>query len=130
MISDVLFEAIRDIRQYQKDWPDSYDGLKKQIDVVVETMNGLLEYLDTPPVKDGDVLKWKPVVSVYMRLLENPNTPPEFRQIIKKLIIQLAGIADGDVETLGGNGNGQRQESSGEEMFPARVGPEVRGVEQ
>jgi hypothetical protein len=98
MISDVLFEAIADIRQYQKTSPDAYDEISEQIDAVVQTMHSLLEYLDAPPVMDTEFAKWEPVVSVYMRLLENPNTPPKSREVIKKHIFRLARIVDGGVD--------------------------------
>jgi hypothetical protein len=96
MISDVLFEAREEIRRYQANTPEAYDDIGEQIDAVVKKMVDLQEYLDTPPVMDRDVAKWVPVVSAYMRLLENPNTPVYDREIIKDQILQLARIVDGD----------------------------------
>lgn len=54
MISDTLFEAVRDIRRYQKELPQCYVELKDRIDDVVEQMDSLRRVLDTPPIDVTD----------------------------------------------------------------------------
>jgi hypothetical protein len=49
MISDVLFEAVKEIRRYQRDMPRSYDFMKGELDWLVEEMDRIREMLDTPP---------------------------------------------------------------------------------
>lgn len=49
MISDILADAIAGIRGYQRDLPECYDGIKKEIDAVVATMDALRHKLDSPP---------------------------------------------------------------------------------
>ena len=46
MISDVLAEAAQEIRAYQADMPNSYEGLRHWINGVVIAMDELREYLD------------------------------------------------------------------------------------
>jgi hypothetical protein len=52
MISDVLSDAVAEIRQYQRDFPEVYDSLKLEIAHVIEVMEELRRYLDTPPAED------------------------------------------------------------------------------
>jgi hypothetical protein len=53
MISDVLFDAVEEIRQYQRDIPEWYGGdLKPRIDAVIEQMKELQELLDHGPKQD------------------------------------------------------------------------------
>jgi hypothetical protein len=49
MISDVLSEATRRIRDYQAAYPSWYADLRTEIDTVVASMDALREKLDTPP---------------------------------------------------------------------------------
>jgi len=51
MISDVLSEAIEQINEYQESSPDSYDGIKDEIDKVKLVMFALQFFLDLPPVE-------------------------------------------------------------------------------
>ena len=54
MLSDVLFEAIDQIRDYQKRMPDVYDANRVGIDATVEVMDALREFYDRlPPENDG-----------------------------------------------------------------------------
>jgi len=48
MISDVLHEAITQIRNYQQTTPAMYEGIMPEIDTVVSAMNSLLQHLDHP----------------------------------------------------------------------------------
>ncbi len=50
MISDTLSEAIYDIRQYQRDMPEVYDSIKRDIDAVTSAMERLRKQLDAPPI--------------------------------------------------------------------------------
>ena len=52
MISDVLADAIKQIRKFQREVPDSYDAMRQEIDRVVKAMDTLLHDLDTPPEND------------------------------------------------------------------------------
>ena len=49
MISDVLAQAISDIRGYQRDLPKVYRDLKPRIDRLVAEMDKLRDELDTAP---------------------------------------------------------------------------------
>lgn len=48
MLSDVLFDALRRIEKYQKEFEDSYGGLVDEIAVVKTLMLALQTYLDAP----------------------------------------------------------------------------------
>jgi hypothetical protein len=48
MISDVLSDAIREIKRYQNEMPDSYEDIRPEIDTVTTVMNNLRAYLDNP----------------------------------------------------------------------------------
>jgi len=52
MISDVLFEAVEEIRRYQREFPHSYDDLKLEIARVIIVMDELRFKLDTPPTAE------------------------------------------------------------------------------
>jgi len=49
MVSDVLAEAIIDIKDYQKTMPDSYECLGGELDAVTTVMDIMRLYLDTEP---------------------------------------------------------------------------------
>lgn len=49
MISDVLSEAVSEIRPYQSNSDIMYADLAKAINVVAEVMDSLRHYFDTPP---------------------------------------------------------------------------------
>ncbi len=49
MMSDVLFDALRRIEEYQKDSQKFYVGLEDEIAVVKTLMLALQTYLDAPP---------------------------------------------------------------------------------
>ena len=55
MISDVLFEAVADIKQYLKDAAvgDHYKQFRQEIDDVVGRMDKLRAKLDRPPWHEG-----------------------------------------------------------------------------
>lgn len=53
MISDILFDAAEDIKQYQIDCPGAYDPIRAKIDEVVVAMEELRITLDTPPRHDS-----------------------------------------------------------------------------
>ena len=48
MLSDVLFDAVEQIEEWQRLAPEWYDGLKNEIDAVKSAMNALRERLDDP----------------------------------------------------------------------------------
>ena len=48
MVSDVLFEAIEELNNYQEEQPEMYNEFKNEIDDIKEKMNSLLIKLDTP----------------------------------------------------------------------------------
>ena len=41
MISDVLFDAVEELRRYQREFPQSYDGLSLEINQVIIVMDAL-----------------------------------------------------------------------------------------
>ena len=47
MISDTLFDAIAEIRDYQGRMPQMYDAMKLEIDAVVARMQALKDFFDT-----------------------------------------------------------------------------------
>lgn len=49
MLSDVLFDAIQEIEEYQRDYPDYYDDNKTHIEVVKKVMASLMNILDEVP---------------------------------------------------------------------------------
>ena len=49
MISDVLFDAVEEIRRYQRDMPDAYESMQAEIDAVTTAMDLLRARLDAPP---------------------------------------------------------------------------------
>ena len=52
MMSDTLWEAIRDIRSYQERMPWIYESRRAKIEAVVEKMQELQWDLDCPPRSD------------------------------------------------------------------------------
>lgn len=48
-ISDVLFEAADDIREYLKEMPDTYQDYRLRLLALLRNMDKLREELDTPP---------------------------------------------------------------------------------
>ena len=54
MISDVLFEAVEEIRRYQEHMPESYEGLERPIENVITVVDALRLYLDAYPVAGED----------------------------------------------------------------------------
>ena len=49
MISDVLAEAVRKIKRYQKSMPDTYGEVAVEVERVLDAMAGLRIALDAPP---------------------------------------------------------------------------------
>ena len=49
MISDVLSDAVDQIEDYAAKMPDVYEGMDRELDVVVMTMTLLRIVLDMPP---------------------------------------------------------------------------------
>jgi hypothetical protein len=49
MLSDVLFDAIQEIHRYQQEMPDIYEKDRAEIEKVIEAMDTLRVYYDTPP---------------------------------------------------------------------------------
>ena len=49
MLSDTLFDAVQEIRWYQREYPQLYDHLRSDIERVVQAMDALRRLLDTPP---------------------------------------------------------------------------------
>lgn len=47
MISDTLFDAIAEIRDYQQRMPEQYGSLRPEIDAVVTRMEALKNFFDT-----------------------------------------------------------------------------------
>jgi hypothetical protein len=52
MISDVLFDAIRDIEEYEKKFPHIYGQMKNQIAQVKQAMRELERELDRMPTDE------------------------------------------------------------------------------
>ena len=53
MISDVLFEAVEELRRYQREFR-CYDGLEPEINQVIIVMDALRKKLDEPPERDAN----------------------------------------------------------------------------
>jgi len=55
MISDVLSDALIEIKRYREEMPQCYDSLKSVLDPLVEHMTSVRILLDTPPTttKEG-----------------------------------------------------------------------------
>src|SRR5579884_2462027 len=53
MISDVLFDAIQQIEEWQKESPAGYEARRHHIDLVKKVMASLQETLDEPPFAYG-----------------------------------------------------------------------------
>lgn len=49
MISDVLFDAIYSIEEWQREYPECYDAHTEHIEIVKQVMSSLQERLDIPP---------------------------------------------------------------------------------
>ena len=49
MISDVLWEALQDLRDYRRMWPDAYRAVSGDLDNLMARMDALRATLDTPP---------------------------------------------------------------------------------
>ena len=49
MISDALSDAASAIEEYLKEFPETYEGLEIEIQVVLKSMELLRVYLDMPP---------------------------------------------------------------------------------
>jgi hypothetical protein len=57
MISDVLSDAIHEIRHYQREF-EAYDDLTPELDDLVARMDAMRDYLDTPgPEADGKLAR-------------------------------------------------------------------------
>ncbi len=52
MISDVLSDAIHEIKRYQREMPDVYNDHKEKIERAKKVMNDLRIFFDTPPRRD------------------------------------------------------------------------------
>lgn len=48
MLSDVLHDAVTEIRDWQNKMPEQYDNIKEWVDAVVKEMEALRRYLDLP----------------------------------------------------------------------------------
>ncbi len=55
MISDVLFDAVEKIKEYQRDLPEVYGQFSERIDAVTRQMEGLRRELDKSPSACKDV---------------------------------------------------------------------------
>jgi hypothetical protein len=49
MVSDVLFEAAEEIRDYQKRMPDVYEPWRSKLDALLAQMDAIRIEFDTPP---------------------------------------------------------------------------------
>lgn len=49
MISDTLHLAASEVRDYLRDFPDTYAGVRPAIDALLAEMDGVVRALDTPP---------------------------------------------------------------------------------
>lgn len=76
MISDVLHEAVAEIKRYQQSLPQCYDGLRVEIGKVTAAMDALRTWLDCPPTK-----------GMY----------PRYEEALGRLRAEIAGL---DVEPL------------------------------
>jgi len=54
MISDVLFEAVKEIDRYLVEFSENYEDIREEIIVVRDAMDNLRQKLDTPPCCDCD----------------------------------------------------------------------------
>ena len=50
MISDVLFDAIYSIEEWQREYPECYDAHTEHIEIVKQVMSSLQERLTSPQV--------------------------------------------------------------------------------
>ena len=48
MISDVLFEAIREIEMYQREFSEAYDAMRDELDVLKRVLDAFGSDVDTP----------------------------------------------------------------------------------
>ncbi len=53
MISDVLFEAIREIEMYQREFSEAYDAMRDELDVLKRVLDAFGSDVDTPPPFDS-----------------------------------------------------------------------------
>jgi hypothetical protein len=49
-ISDVLYESAEEIREYMRDRPEAYEGMKARLNRLLGSMDRLRAELDSPPV--------------------------------------------------------------------------------
>lgn len=68
MISDVLYEAVEEIRQYQQTFPETYDTLRKHLNALVTHMESVRSYLDTAHA---------PTVELWLRQIEQLSSAVE-----------------------------------------------------
>jgi hypothetical protein len=52
-ISDVLYEAAEEIREYMRELPEAYEPTKARINRVLGSMDRLRAELDNPPAEQG-----------------------------------------------------------------------------
>jgi len=57
MISEVLSEAVQEIERQQRDEPDTYGELEREIDAVKLAMSRLVQFLDVPPTREVHVYR-------------------------------------------------------------------------
>lgn len=79
MISDVLYEAIREIEEYEEKMPEAYGPMKNRIQEVKDAMRKLQRELDTPPTK-GLIL----VEEVTREVPELKTLPVELKPFTRK----------------------------------------------
>lgn len=58
MISDTLFDAANEIREYQREYPDYYDAIKQKLELLLQHMDLVRRELDTPPTGDEPKAEW------------------------------------------------------------------------
>ncbi len=52
MISDILFDASEEIKEYLKKYPQIYEDIKEDIMIVLKKMDNIRKVLDTPTSYD------------------------------------------------------------------------------
>jgi hypothetical protein len=62
MISDVIHDALREIEQYEREYPASCASIAMELDEMKRAMRGVMKKLDTPPGRDVEDV-WPPVAA-------------------------------------------------------------------
>jgi hypothetical protein len=83
MISDILSDAIADIRKCQDELPENYNAMEAEINAVVSIMKVLRVKLDTPPSA------LETACQNLLRALDDANDPRRSWKQIKDIEVAL-----------------------------------------